>query len=350
MYRLSSIGNECILLIATWCICLPQIAHAQSPHGESLGKMDCVVCHNPDGWEIAMDTFRYDHGTTFPLEGRHLSVDCRACHSSLVFSEAPMQCVDCHEDMHSASVGNDCTRCHDTDNWLVDDTPEIHEKNGFPLVGVHDNLSCIDCHRSETGLRFDRLGNDCINCHSDDYQSTQSPNHTDVGYSADNCTNCHDPFSTGWTAGEINHNFFPLTQGHNIQDCQQCHLTDKYSDASPECISCHEDNFNNTNNPAHVAGGFPTDCTLCHTTEPGWAATAFGDHDDQYFPIYSGKHKGEWNQCTDCHTNSGDFSSFSCIDCHEHSNQAGLTREHNEVSGFDYESNACYQCHPKGEE
>lgn len=341
MYRLSS-----IVLILFGIIQL----NAQSPHGETL-ETDCAVCHNPATWSIAIDTFHYDHSNAnFILEGVHFEVDCKECHLSLIFDEAPSQCVTCHNDMHSMSVGDDCVRCHTPQSWLVDDIPELHEENGFPLVGAHNSLSCVDCHIDETNLRFDRIGNDCINCHNDDYLNTQNPNHQEVGYSAQNCDGCHDPFSEGWNAGYINHYFFPLTLGHDIQDCQECHFTEKYSDTSPDCFSCHQDDFANTTNPNHSAGGFPMDCALCHTTEPGWQATAFQDHDDQYFPIYSGKHNGEWSLCVDCHTDSGNFSSFSCIDCHEHNNKSEVDDDHDDENGYVYESNACYECHPKGEE
>ncbi len=341
MYRLSS-----IILVLLAVIGLK----GQSPHGESF-KVDCASCHNPGGWTIDIDTFRYDHNQwPFELEGRHLLVDCKQCHETLVFEEASSQCASCHNDIHSMSVGNDCARCHTANNWLVDDIPELHEANGFPLIGNHNNLSCVDCHTSETNIRFDRIGNECAACHLQDYLNTTTPNHQEVGYSPENCMDCHDIFSQGWSAGFINHNFFPLTMGHDIQDCQQCHLTDKFSDASPECISCHQDDFNNTTNPDHEVSFFPTDCTLCHTTDPGWMPAGFPDHDSQYFPIYSGNHKDEWNSCIDCHIQPGNYSVFSCIDCHEHSNQTELTNEHDDENDFVFESNACYECHPTGEE
>ena len=50
--------------------------------------------------------------------------------------------------------------------------------------------------------------------------------------------------------------------------------------------------------------------------EAGWF---FSSH-DAYFPIYSGKHKGEWNDCVDCHIQSSNYKIFSCINCHEHNN------------------------------
>jgi hypothetical protein len=316
------------------------------------------------------------------------------------------------------SVGNDCARCHTPDNWLVNNIPEIHEQNGFPLVGTHSNLSCVDCHKSETNLRFDRLGNDCFNCHDDDYASAKNPDHVAAGYST-NCIECHDPLGGGWGANII-HDFFPLVGGHDIADCKRCHTTGNYADASPVCNTCHMPDYNNTTNPNHAhasistncadchtiqswspanfdhntiyplrgahaaiandcnkchSGGFTntpntcagchmpdynnttnpnhssaqfsTDCTTCHN-ETSWTPSTF-DHDGQFFPIYSGKHKGKWNQCTECHT-TGNYSQFSCIDCHEHSNRNDVDDKHDGVSGYSYNSNACYSCHPDGRE
>ena len=71
--------------------------------------------------------------------------------------------------------------------------------------------------------------------------------------------------------------------------------------------------------------------------------------DDMFFPIYSGEHEGEWNSCTDCHTESN-YSTFSCIECHEHNDQNDLTQEHRDVDDFVYESSDCFACHPTGEE
>ncbi|HOY15068.1 MAG TPA: hypothetical protein PLY70_18105, partial [Saprospiraceae bacterium] len=61
---------------------------AQSPHGE-LFVMDCAACHNPDGWNINIDTFHFNHNATkFELSGAHKEVDCKSCHGSLIFSDA----------------------------------------------------------------------------------------------------------------------------------------------------------------------------------------------------------------------------------------------------------------------
>jgi len=51
--------------------------------------------------------------------------------------------------------------------------------------------------------------------------------------------------------------------------------------------------------------------------------------------------------CNDCHGNFDTFLQFSCIDCHEHE-QLSTTSKHSGISGFTYDSNACYSCHPDG--
>lgn len=409
MYRLSSIILVLIGLVNTY---------AQSPHGAKL-NVDCAACHSPSGWLPVKDKLDFDHSkTSFPLEGIHQQADCKECHTSLVFDGAPSQCINCHTDIHNMTVGNDCARCHTPQSWIVDNIPELHEQNGFPLVGSHATPNCVECHVSETNLRFNPIGNDCVNCHRDEYLATANPDHEKVGYST-NCVECHDPFSPKWNAELVNHDFFPLVMGHDNRGCTECHLTGNYSDASPECVSCHMDNYsattnpnhtsanfstnctdchtieawvpssfdhntvyplvdahkevahncnlchaqgytntpntcvgchqadyNSTTNPNHIAAQFPTDCAQCHS-EKAWTPAEF-DHDGKYFPIYSGKHKGKWNACAECHTTSGNFSTFSCINCHEHSNKTNVDNDHKGVNGYSYESNACYSCHPDG--
>ncbi len=319
---------------------------AQSPHEAGLG-IDCGFCHNEDSWHISTDTFRYDHsGHDFDLTGQHVSLDCKECHTDLKFNGTHGRCIDCHTDMHRQSVGADCARCHTTDNWLVDNIPELHEMAGFSLEGSHFNVSCEACHISDNGLLFNDAGNVCSNCHLEIYHNTTNPPHVEAGFSTD-CNQCHDPMSTGgWT--RVSHYFFPLTKGHDIMDCAACHRNQVYVGLSSECFSCHEAQYNDAEVPDHKSSGFPTDCTQCHTTDPGWSPAVFEDHDDLYFPVYSGKHGGEWKLCSECHTTPGDYTLFSCTDCHKHRDAAKLERKHDEVGGYSHDSRACLECHPSG--
>ena len=107
---------------------------SQTPHGKSL-ELECSLCHNSASWKINRDSILFKHNTTeFPLTGQHQLVDCRSCHSSLIFSDANASCNSCHQDMHSQSLGNDCARCHTTTNWFISNKLRMHELVSFPLV------------------------------------------------------------------------------------------------------------------------------------------------------------------------------------------------------------------------
>ena len=147
---------------------------------------------------------------------------------------------------------------------------------------------------------------------------------------------------------DIHDNYYVLRGAHLVikNDCFKCHMG-SYSGTPNTCFGCHSTEYNNTTNPNHVSAGFPTACESCHS-ENAWIPSTW-DHDNMYFPIYSGKHRNEWAQCIDCHTTAGVFTTFSCIDCHEHNDKAEVDDDHDKVTGYSYNSSACYSCHPTGE-
>ena len=149
MYRLSSIILFIFMPLAIW---------AQSPHGESF-QLDCAICHTPDGWDVQYDLVSFNHDSThFALEGQHQAIDCKMCHSSMIFSEAGNDCISCHTDPHQQTIGADCARCHNSNSWIVDDVTELHQQIDFPLLGAHLTASCFDCHQAENDLRYDLNG------------------------------------------------------------------------------------------------------------------------------------------------------------------------------------------------
>ena len=40
---------------------------------------------------------------------------------------------------------------------------------------------------------------------------------------------------------------------------------------------------------------------------------------------------------------------FSCFGCHPHSDQAKTDEKHQGETGYAYDSQACYNCHPRGD-
>ncbi len=160
------------------------------------------------------------------------------------------------------------------------------------------------------------------------------------------CLDCHT--TQAWEPATFDHanTNFPITGAHVPLNCIDCHAAG-YVNTPTDCFSCHDTDYNNTNSPNHQAAGFPTDCMVCHNTS-NWNQTTW-DHDGQYFPIYSGKHQGEWNNCVDCHVVPTNYQVFECIFCHEH-NRPDMDDDHSEVTGYVYESTACLNCHPDGED
>jgi hypothetical protein len=126
--------------------------------------------------------------------------------------------------------------------------------------------------------------------------------------------------------------------------CSACHET-TYTGTPIDCYACHQVAYEATTDPDHAAALFPTDCENCHTTA-GWRPSSW-DHDATYFPIYSGAHRGRWNDCSTCHTVPADFRQFDCTVCHEHG-ESTMRDKHSGVNNYQWLSTACYTCHPRG--
>jgi hypothetical protein len=308
----------------------------ESPHGADF-KISCNTCHSSKGWQLDREIYSFDHDkTNLALTGQHTTINCRQCHPTLVFSQAKANCNECHTDMHQGSVGQDCARCHTPASWLVSNINEIHQRSRFPLLGAHRTADCAECHKSESLIRFDILGINCIDCHRDDYMATTNPDHVQSGISED-CSLCHQVNAFQWTGAGFNHNFFPLTFGHSNVACAECHKNGNYNSIPADCYSCHQADYNNSTNPNHQTLGFSTLCTQCHNTNPDWKPAKYTQHDSQFFPIYSGTHIGTWDLCTQCHNDPNNYAVFDCKICHADAHR-----------GENYTNAQCYSCHPKG--
>lgn len=320
------------------------IAAVSPNHVDAQFSTQCQDCHNLSADSWSSTNINHDF---FPLIGGHAISDCFTCHAQGSFSGLSTECYSCHRSDFENTTNpdheinlypTDCTQCHSINAWIPSNFN--HNNTSFPLTGMHTTVECQSCHTSG----YTGTPSNCYACHQQDYELVTDPNHITEGYSTD-CTECHT--TNGWDdVGNFNHNLtqFPLTGAHISTNCTSCHSTG-YSGTSTLCIACHQQNYNNTTNPNHVAANFPTTCEDCHSTTD-WIPSTF-DHDNLYFPIYTGEHAGEWNLCIDCHTVPNDFTVFSCIDCHEH-NQAEMDDKHSEVQGYVYSSEACLSCHPDG--
>jgi hypothetical protein len=312
-----------------------------NPHGKL--KISCTDCHTTESWKSIRPFPEFDHGTTrYPLKGTHKHLDCRQCHIKLAFSNVGMRCADCHADIHHRQMGADCEQCHSERGWRAVARSLNGHKNRLPLMGAHAAVECEACHTSAAVGLFRGLRSDCAFCHINDYNTAQTINHKQSGFST-NCQDCHS--FDGWIRGLNHASFtgFALTGAHARLDCFKCHLGGIFTGAPTDCYSCHSAQYNGTTDPNHVALQFSHDCSQCHTTA-SWSGAAFSH---SQFPIFSGTHARVWTTCGDCHTNSSNYAVFTCINCHTH-DQTSTNARHNGVRNYLYNATSCYSCHPNG--
>lgn len=318
---------------------------SQPPHKAAGFPTTCTVCHSTTKWIPGT----FDHNASqFPLTGAHLATPCMQCHADGVYKGKPTTCVSCHQPDYDNSTDPNhkaalfpttCAGCHNTTKWPG--APFNHSATLFPLTGAHIPLRCKDCHADGA---YKGKPTTCVSCHQTDYNKTTQPPHQAAGFPT-TCASCHT--TTQWPGALFDHNAtpFPLTGTHATTPCMQCHADGVYKGKPTTCVSCHQPDYNATTNPNHLAAHFPTTCASCHNTLR-WDQATF-NHDGQFFPIYSGNHKGQWATCSTCHTNPADYTAFTCLTCHQHA-QASTDQNHSQVNGYQYNSTKCYSCHPRG--
>lgn len=230
----------------------------------------------------------------------------------------------------------DCSACHVASSFheIIFD----HGDTEFDLNGRHKDLACLQCHNVED---FSQVDANCVSCHQDVHLERLGAD----------CALCHS--SLGWTAIKSDdihlRTDFPLMGRHLLLDCESCHVGQaptEFTNTPTNCVDCHRIDYMNSTNPSHVAGGFSTACMECHQLA-GWRPATMPRH-DPFFPIFSGTHRGQWDDCMVCHDQPSNPRVFTCLPCHAH-NPTDMNAAHQGVGGYSYASQACYSCHPTGE-
>lgn len=138
----------------------------------------CEACHTNENWT----NVNFDHNKTkWPLEGKHLETDCRACHFKnkdkvgkfiQKFTNLESNCKNCHEDKHNNQFAingvTDCVRCHTLKNWIPEKFD--HNTTAFKLEGKHINVACDKCHiavidKTSSRYNYKIPKHQCIDCH-----------------------------------------------------------------------------------------------------------------------------------------------------------------------------------------
>ncbi|MEZ4415528.1 MAG: hypothetical protein R3E10_07215 [Gemmatimonadota bacterium] len=336
------------------CVACHQ-ADYNAEHAGTGYPTTCLSCHNVNQWTGAT----FNHGSVsggFNLVGAHNAAQCNTCHSgpnnAVPWNPTNQDdCVACHQaDYNAEHAGTGypttCLSCHNVNQWTGATFNHGSVSGGFNLVGAHNAAQCNTCHSGPGGAVPWNPTNqdDCVACHQADYNAE----HAGTGYPT-TCLSCHNV--NQWTGATFNHSLvsggFGLVGAHSSAQCSTCHSGP--GGAVPwnpsnqnDCIACHQTDYNSE----HAGTGYPTTCLDCHS-QTQWSGASF-NHDSAFFPIYSGKHQGKWsNNCATCHTDPTNYSVFTCLNCHAH-NKTDMDSEHRGKSGYSYNSNACYNCHPRG--
>jgi hypothetical protein len=342
-------------------------------HRRQFGA-NCESCHTVKGWHASLDAIR-NHQNRFPLVGAHMLVDCEGCHQGAAvgqFTGLSAACFSCHQKDFLTPVLNHvgsgfpttCETCHTMNNWIGAQFDHL-KYTGYALTGVHATLTCTACHINNV---FQGTPTSCYACHSTDFAGTTNPPHLQLGFPHD-CGTCHS--TSTWLSATFDHSTtsFPLTGAHLTVPCAQCHTNNNYLTLPTNCYGCHQADFTSTTNPAHVSAGFPTDCTLCHTTS-NWTSSTFNHA--TVFPLV-GAHATLL--CAQCHVNNNyttvpttcygchqaDFTgaanpshiaaSFptTCDTCHNTSNWTTVTFNHTQYANYAltgvHATLTCIQCH-----
>ncbi len=283
-------GTSKVILRPAFGRCLD--CHADD-HGGQLAarpeKGECSGCHKVAGWTPSTFDSTRHASLKLALDGRHLAVDCGACHgtdrkglppfpastklgkANFLFQVREVECAACHVDAHEGRFARGgaraktagCLACHDT-RAFSPSTAGItaHQDFGFALEGAHRATPCAACHKElerraaakrstlvRGGASFARLTLEaktgCVDCH-ENIHGDQFAGRKDKG----TCEACHgaDAFAPASRFDHDRDASFKLRGGHEGVPCARCHPRDPkstdparliYRPVSGKCENCH---------------------------------------------------------------------------------------------------------------
>ena len=142
---------------------------------------------------------------------------------------------------------------------------------GYALTGAHATLPCTACHINNV---FKGTPATCYACHTNDFVNSNNPPHVQLGLPHD-CGTCHS--TTDWLNAKFDHTLYanyPLTGAHATVACAQCHMNNNYTSTPTDCYCLPQGRFHRHDKSESRRCGFPTNCSLCHTTS-GWSPSTF---------------------------------------------------------------------------
>ena len=260
-------------------------------HGTQLSaradKGTCESCHAEVGWTPSTFSVASHAALRFPLDGRHATVTCAACHGAqrpglptivradnlgsahVLLAVPERECQSCHADPHAGryarggarSLEGGCSSCHGTLAFRparVD--VGMHARFSFPLDGAHRATPCVACHaefkvlaatstlvrnsRGVMALPFTATrSTTCASCHASPHGS-QFATRKDGGA----CEGCHEAarFAPATKFDHERDASFSLRGAHARVACAKCHRAPAgagpmivYLPLSGRCETCH---------------------------------------------------------------------------------------------------------------
>jgi hypothetical protein len=282
----------------------------RDPHVKTFERR-CDECHTTADWKNTKGA-TFDHQRTgFPLNGKHATVQCLACHAAkpTAMNASDEQgfhiskfrlCTDCHADAHAGQFahradGGKCEPCHtDVDFATTLYSVEQHASSAYPLTGAHVATSCVACHKngavkakSTRQYHWDRKVT-CATCHTD-------PHKEQFSRANKPCESCH--VTDSWSKLLFDHakSRFPLDGKHGSVACAKCHEKAdpvRYVGVDTACAPCHKDPHT-----GQFAKNGSTRCEPCHSAT-SWKNLTF-DHNTSSRFILTKAHADV--QCAKCH-------------------------------------------------
>ncbi len=326
-------------------------------HKGVFGAEDCAACHAERGFAPAK--FNHAQRTKFPLDGKHATTPCAACHKAAAaqarvplaqrtvdFRGAKAACASCHADPHGGKLGASCETCHGTTSFRL--STFQHPRRPEFFAGAHAGIACEKCHAAETastgGLARGRLAPpaaarkyrgvsfECAACHKDPH----------LGQVGSDCARCHGLATKGYRPDLFDHSRakFTLTGKHETVPCAKCHAKAtatfpagkgtavRLTGISTECRTCHKD--------PHL-GQLPQRCETCHGTASFHVEKFVHPARKETAQFFAGKHATI--ACAECHRKeTSDFPAghgtavryalpVDCAHCHEDFHHGALGRD-----------------------
>lgn len=369
-----SVGQPAAIALA-YSLAVTPTAPAPTP----TSTIDARMVYFPPGSPGAIHAF-------YPLTGKHLGLECAACHPGGAYAGTAKVCATCHSSQIPANhYPGDCLLCHTTSAWLP--AHFDHASAGAPNCqschlrnkpANHYDGQCSACHSTTAWLpaHFDHAAAGAVNCQSCHLKdkpaqhyngqcsachstSSWKPAHFDhAAAGATDCVSCHASnkpanhyngqcsachSTTAWKPATFNHAAAGATDcvschasnkpaNHYSGQCSACHSTSAWKPASfnhaaagaTDCIACHAGN-----KPAnHFAG----QCSQCHSTTT-WSGATF----NHSFPV---NHGGANGVCATCHPSGP--PGYTCFGCH---NQGDMDNKHSGIPNY---ASRCMDCHAGG--